>query len=303
MSNYIIGIDGGGTSTDGAIFTEEGRILKQVTGDFANFRVDSDLAKHHLMSVLDQLLEGINRQDIQMIQLGISGVPSEEEKDKLTSMLSERYQCVVDMTNDAMIALYSIRKGLNKCVVMILGGTGSAIMIGVDDQAHLIGGFGHLLGDEGSAYHLAITALKNIIKAREEGKKDTPLTTAILSHINAKDHYQIKDFVYNTNKQDIASLSRFLSEYAINGDNEAIELFKLEGHLLADQTLRGVSKFQTCSDIIIGLRGSFLLHAPYVKDTLLQRLDDANVSYKIDLQPIEPIYGAYYLALQKLKSR
>lgn len=83
---------------------------------------------------------------------------------------------------------------------MVLGGTGSVIIAYVNDKIHFIGGYGPLLGDEGSSYHLVIEELKHIINQFEEKKKITDLTKALLNKIEAKSYTDIKAFVYNNTK-------------------------------------------------------------------------------------------------------
>ncbi|MBU1020963.1 MAG: hypothetical protein KJ847_07070, partial [Firmicutes bacterium] len=213
------------------------------------------------------------------------------------------YQSSVNMVTDAEIALYSIKRETDDSVIMVLGGTGSAVVLSENDESTMIGGFGHILGDEGSGYHLAITALKEIITQYEEGKKKTDLTLAILQEIKAKDHFEIKNFVYNKSKNEIARLSQFIAEYAINGNEEAIKLFKNEGVHLARQTLNAYNKLHIHNRVTIGIRGGFVLRAPFVKEALIEELNKYKLNYILDDLSLEPVYGAYYLGLRHLVKR
>jgi len=301
MSRYLIGVDGGGTKTLGAVFTIDGEIVKRREYGFSNFRVDKNIAKQNLILTLDELVQGIDTTSIELIQIGISGVPEIEYKEALIKELEERYKTKIYMVTDAEIALYSIRKDTDDCVIMVLGGTGSAIMVKDHEKDLIIGGFGHLLGDEGSGYHLAITALKKIISQYEEGLNSSELSQAILEHIGATEYSQIKDFVYTSSKQRIAQLSGFIAQYAEQENLDAIQLFKEEGLHLARQTILAFQKLQGCSKVTIGFRGNFLLHAPYVLDTMVAELNQHNLEYTIDSDPVEPVVGAYYLGLSHLK--
>lgn len=303
MNNYIIGIDGGGTKTLGVLFTLEGHQVKRVEKGFSNFRVNKQIAEQNILAVLDELVNGIDVSTVHFIQIGVAGVPEKEVKDELVNRIQQLYQTPASMVTDAEIALYSIRKNTDDCVIMVLGGTGSAIMVKNKDQDMIIGGFGHLLGDEGSGYHLAITALKEIIQEYEQNKPISELSKAILNEINATDYMQIKDFVYNSSKQEIASLSSFIASFAEHKNPDAIRLFQEEGKHLARQTMTAFHKLNTCRKVTIGFRGNFLLHAPYVKETMINELDDNKLDYSIDVHPLEPVIGAYYLGLQQLRMR
>lgn len=54
-------------------------------------------------------------------------------------------------------------------------------------------------------------------------------------------------------------------------------------------------------EVRIGVRGSFLLNAPYVLETLIKSLDQMNIKYTIDDSLSDPVIGAYYLAMEYLK--
>lgn len=303
MSKYIVGVDGGGTNTVGVLFDENGLIIKRVENGFSNFSVDEMYSRLSIMNTLDQLVEGIDIKDILQIQMGIAGVSKFSHKDQFTQELIKKYKTNVDIVTDAEIALYSIKKDTDNCVIMVLGGTGSAIMLSSDKKVSIIGGFGHILGDEGSAYHLAISALKEVIRQYEEACHISVLSKEILKEIGADEYFDIKHFVYNKSKSDIAALSQFISKYALEGNTDAIELFKLEGIHLARQTVMAYNKLQSCKEVVIGIRGGFLLNAPYVKETLIQELAKSKINYIIDATPGQPIYGAYYLGKKHINKR
>lgn len=302
MKKYIIGIDGGGTSTLGVLFDLSGNEIKRIEKEFANFSVDVELSEEHIQEAIQELYNG-NETEIEMISMGIAGYTNYPNKESFVRMLEGKYQTKVTMVTDAEIALYSVKKEHDKDVIMILGGTGSVVMVGNEEGIKFIGGFGHLLGDEGSGYHLAVTALKNIINQFENGKKETTLTKAILKKIGAEDYSQIKNFVYNNKKSEIAKLSMYIAKYAKNNDKEAIRLFVNEGVLLADQALKAYKTLHSHKEVLIGIKGGFLLQAPYVKETVISEIKKYRINYILDDNPVEPVYGTYYLAIAHLKKR
>ena len=238
MKRYIIGVDGGGTKTLGVLFDLHGNAKKQVKSGFANFNVDTKKTIEHVKEILQLLTEGINLDQIEMIQIGIAGYTNFEGKELLLKELRENYLTEVSIVTDAEIALYSVKKDSDSDAIMVLGGTGSVIMLEHHGEIHFIGGFGHLLGDEGSGYHLSITALKHIIEQYEKNEGITDLSKSILINIGASAYSDIKKFVYNNPKSIVAELSPFIAKHAEDGNEEAIKLFKQEGILLAEQALR-----------------------------------------------------------------
>jgi N-acetylglucosamine kinase-like BadF-type ATPase len=109
--------------------------------------------------------------------------------------------------------------------------------------------------------------------------------------------------VYDGNKSSIAKLSLFIAELAIEGDLDAKKLFVDEGKHLARQTFTAFKKLNTKERILIGIKGGFLLNAPFVKETLIAELDKQKLDYEISKDEVDPVIGAYYLSLKKISVR
>lgn len=303
MNKYIIGIDGGGTKTLGVLFDINGKELRRVEHGFSNFSIDEDIAKENVEKTIKDLVKDLEQDRELFVQMGIAGYSKIKKSTQFINALEKQFQATVDLDSDAIIALYSVKKDQDINVIMVIGGTGSVLMITDGEKANLIGGFGHLLGDEGSAYHLAITALKKIIEEKESNQAYSNLSEMILKEIHVTDYQDIKNFVYNSNKSDIAKLSKFIADCALHQDQDAIDLLRYEGKLLARQTINAYNKSNRKEKVVIALRGGFLLNAPYVKETLVEELDKSLKDFEIDIYPIEPVIGAYYLGFLKLSKR
>ena len=303
MNKYIIGIDGGGTKTLGVLFDINGKELRRVEHGFSNFSIDEDIAKSNVEHTIEDLVKDLEHNRELFIQMGIAGYSKIKKSTLFIKSLEKKFDATVDLDSDAIIALYSVKKDKDINVIMVIGGTGSVLMVTDGEKTNLIGGFGHLLGDEGSAYHLSITALKKIIDEKESNLSYSNLSEMILKEINVIDYQDIKNFVYNSNKSDIAKLSKFIAECALNQDQDAIDLLKMEGKHLAKQTINAYNKSSHKEKVIIALRGGFLLNAPYVKETLIEELRKSIKDFEIDIYPIEPVIGAYYLGFLKLSKR
>ena len=302
MNKYIICIDGGGTKTLGVLYTVEGKEVKRVEYGFSNFGIDLNEAKSNVLKTIVEL-NGIIKEEDELlhIELGISGASTLESKEDYINELMNQFGTSVDITNDAVIALHSIKQNADRNVILVIGGTGSVILVREEDTDKMVGGFGHLLGDEGSGYHLSITALKKIISEYETTQTYSDLSKAILNKINADDHFDLKKFVYISSKSEIAELSLFIAEIAKEGNKEAINLFVDEGKHLARQAKIAYNQMTNKKNIVIGLRGGFVLNAPFVKETFVKELEAYNIDCEINVGEIESIVGAYYLALKKIR--
>jgi N-acetylglucosamine kinase-like BadF-type ATPase len=300
MDKYLIAIDAGGTSTDGALFNFDGKVVKTCKEGSGNYKVNATKAKEHIKQCVEKLLLACSKENVKLIQIGMAGMPNEEEKKSLLNELETTFQIRVDIVSDALIALLSIEHSKNECPLLILGGTGSIVMIDNGEKTHRFGGFGHLLGDEGSAYDVVIRAFKEIIDIGESNQEETMLYKELLKQINAKDYLEIKDFVYKKTKEDIASLAKVIGVLANYNDQQSKRLLQEEGKLLAGITIKAIKNTSSCKKFVVGLRGGFLNEAPYVKDSLLQTLDKIQLDYTLEKYPGNPLQGAYYLGLRKI---
>lgn len=300
MNKFIIGIDGGGTKTLGVLYDIEGNELKRSIAGFTNFNIDINKAKANMLVVLDDLTKDINPSDELFIQMGISGYSKIKDRKTYETEVGSRYHATASLESDVLIALYDVKKDEEVNVIMVIGGTGSVLMYSDQYRLEQVGGFGHLLGDEGSAYHLSIMALKTIINEYEDSSEFDDFAKRILSHLNLQNQFDVRDFVYENDKTTIASLAKFVSKLALDGDEKAIELINDEAKHLARQTVKAYLKLQEKDKVIIAFRGGFLTNAPYVKETLIKELKMSIKDFEINTNTNSPVKGAYYLSLLKL---
>ncbi|OWA35291.1 hypothetical protein B9G55_11590 [Saccharibacillus sp. O16] len=170
--NFYAGIDGGGTKTELAAIDERGAALCQVRGTSTNpHTVGFDKAFMELTSIFKTFLEQpqlIGRKCLG-ICLGMSGIDHEDERLRLTAFLKEELQRLrapspFEIRTEGEIALMA---ALGRPYgLQIIAGTGSIVYGFLPDEPRArAGGWGHLLGDEGSGYRLGLEALR--LTARE----------------------------------------------------------------------------------------------------------------------------------------
>lgn len=304
MNDYIIAIDGGGTKTLAVLYDTSGEPQGCVETGYSNFSIDVDVAKSNLEEAIDMTIRYFSDGNpIKAIQVGVAGLSTLIDKEGYERELSHRFNAPVSLETDALIALYAVKKDSSRNVIMVLGGTGSVIMANENQDVHMIGGYGHLLGDEGSGYHLSITALKRIIATIDAGSALSDLEKRIMETIEADSVQDIKSHVYNTNKSELARLARTIADIAKHGDGDAIDLLEAEGRHLGRQTMLAYDRFKNKADPIIALRGKFLLKAPYVKEAFIEYIERRLPAYELDTDNEDPVIGAYYLCIENMERR
>src|SRR3989339_456546 len=129
MSKYIIGIDGGGTKTLGVLFDIDGHELKRVEFGFSNFSIDEDIAKANVEKTIEALEKDLENDRELFIQMGIAGYSKIKKSTQYVKSLEKKFNALVDLDSDAIIALYSVKQNKNVNVIMVIGGTGSVLMV------------------------------------------------------------------------------------------------------------------------------------------------------------------------------
>lgn len=300
MKKYIISVDGGGTKTHGVLYDVEGEALKDATSGYSNFYVNETIARMHLFQVLDELTKDLEIPCRLVIVLGISGSTG-TNKSELETEINQKYNACCHLYSDDVLALHSIKKNEDKNVILMIGGTGSSITYTRGEQIGQIGGFGHLLGDEGSAYHASIGALKYVIKQIESNESLSLLSKEILSFIKGTGKDDIKSFVYNHEKTDIAKVATIINTCARKKDDYAQTIIFNEGREAARQIIYAYQNMGQPKDLIIALRGGFITKAYQIDLALKQALDKAIKHYQLDTQSVLPTIGGYYMGLKILE--
>ena len=116
--------------------------------------------------------------------------------------------------------------------VAIIAGTGSAItgrFSGNEDRA---GGWGHLLGDSGGGYDLAIRALRRVLFDFDTGRRITSLARDVLRTLGLNTLRELTNWAQTAQKNDLARLTPLLFEH----EAEAGEILKEGSEALARLT-------------------------------------------------------------------
>ena len=158
---YYLGIDGGGTRTTAAVSDECGNTLFKAVGKSINFySVGMETARENLKNVIKDIYENIGEVEFDSAFIGCSALDAEASKETINALCGDIVKAnKIGMNSDVFVALAS--SGKDECRVVAICGTGS-IVTGIDNNGTIKtkGGWGHIFGDEGSAYSISVNALK-----------------------------------------------------------------------------------------------------------------------------------------------
>jgi glucosamine kinase len=156
----FMGIDGGGSTLRVVIVTETLTPLAQVQRSTANPSVIGREASAALIQEAMREALAQTRAQVEAVGIGVAGASAVYASDWLISVVQSALPgAVVFPSSDNEIALVGAHGA--RCGVMVLAGTGSvALALDAHAQPVQAGGWGYLLGDEGSGFWLALETLR-----------------------------------------------------------------------------------------------------------------------------------------------
>jgi N-acetylglucosamine kinase-like BadF-type ATPase len=309
VARHVIGVDGGGTKTLGAIAGEDGKTLSQSEVGSTNHHSNPiEVVRGNLDALIGNLVQaaGVNRADVACICLGMAGVDRPDDKALVKGMIAELLpaaECVP--INDGMIAL--IGGTLKACGIIVISGTGS-IAVGMNEagQRERSGGWGHILGDEGSGYMIGLRGLRAVVRAHDGRTGPTALREIVLGHFGFDRPEQILGWTKQIqgSKAEIGALSRLVFQAHERGDAIATQILREESVELADAARAVATKlFKPGSSYEIVVGGGNLRKCPAYFEMFREALATRLPGVPVILPRREPVDGAVLHALHSLPSR
>lgn len=303
---YLIGMDGGGTKTKCIVTDLALNPLFECSGGPSNFNIIG--TEKVSATILELVIESISQLNISVnhvasILIGTTGAGRFNDAEKLKNDFlayseSKGYKFdLFSVESDARIALegaFSGRPG-----ALLIAGTGS-IIFGKDSNQniHRVGGFGRLIGDEGSGLTIGKKGLNQVAKFYDGRAQKTILAEFLTRDFGITDSSQLITEVY-TNNFDLASFAPKVIEAAELGDKYANRILQEETdelllHIDIMFKILKVRPQQLC--FVGGLIAKDNYYSGLLKKKIFSRLPDIQIT----LAENSPEIGAAIMARNKL---
>lgn len=290
---YYLGIDGGGTKTVAAVSDENGNILHKQTGKTINFySVGMETARLNLLNLLTEIEQILSVESYESAFIGCSALDDEADAALVTKLCGGIVKAEnIRMNSDLYIALEALADA--KCPCVAVCGTGS--MVVAKDTAGNIrtaGGWGHIIGDEGSAYAISVDAIRHCCNACDRGEV-TPLLKSAERFFGVDNFRKAIDFIYSsdTTKDVLAGFSKSVYELAAHDDACSCAIIKKQAQLFAHTVLNVLSG---CD--VLGLYGGVFQHNRYFADIFSEKIKEQYPDIPVKLLDMPPEEGALMLA-------
>lgn len=299
----LLGIDGGGTKTTALLADVSGRVLgRGVTGSSNYHAIGAETAFSAIHEAVHTAFAEARQSTsaLEAVCLGLAGVGRAPDRALFTDWAEREWPNAKRiLVNDAELVLAAGTP--DGWGVALICGTGS-IAFGKtrDGRAARAGGWGYLLGDEGSGYAIGLAALRAIVRAYDGHAPATELNSAVLAQWQLTTPTDLINYIYRPKlpRVEIAELTPLVEKVAAEGDEVALEILRAAGNEMAELVKTVMNRLSVHEPIPCALAGSVILNGQFT----LRFFQEAVNQLDLRLAPItsvpEPAHGALVLARQ-----
>jgi N-acetylglucosamine kinase-like BadF-type ATPase len=300
QSSYVIGLDAGGTKTVCLLADLDGRILAEAKAGGANLQAAGELEVEKVLhEVMDRVI-GDRPQPPAAIVLGMAGVDRAGDAAVMRTVLRRiGYKARLRITNDALIALVAAIG--NAPGLVLIAGTGSiAYGRNARDEAARAGGWGYVLGDEGSGYWIGRHALRAVVRQSDGRGHATAMTPLVLAHFGAARPEDLVHVIYDgaLRPSAIAAVARAVQAAAEEGDELARQILAVGARELAASARAVIARLGLRDETFDVVLSGGVMHAvPRLAAEVEQQVKAIAPRCRVQLLQREPACGAVALAV------
>lgn len=289
LHGITIGLDIGGTKTHGVRF-EDGR---PVADDSAGSSNVQNVTREQAARNLAELFARIGGGRADRVYAGSGGIDTDEDAAALAALIQPLApQARVTVVHDSRLLLAAGRAGTG---VAVIAGTGSAAWgRNADGGEARAGGWGYLLGDEGSGYWLGREAVRHSLRRMNQGLPIDQLTAALLRSCGLDHPNKLIALFHSpdTGRRFWAQQARHVVEAAAAGHQDSAALLAQAGRDLAALAEQVLGQLKLDGPVILG--GGLGMNVAPLQESFRRNLAAAGI---MDVRVLdqEPVFGVLQL--------
>jgi N-acetylglucosamine kinase-like BadF-type ATPase len=287
---YVIGVDAGGTKTSAKAYGLDGCCLASYQCGPGNGTVGFDRAAENILASIEGCRAVLDGQCV-FICIGMAGLDPVTVPGRLKGWVATRLAIDCEVISDAELALASAHGGGDG--LLVIAGTGSIAYGQRDSKVLRRGGWGHLLGDCGSGYDIAIRAIKAALSDFDDGLPESPLAQRLYAAAGVNRLRALVEHVYQVGKEGVAALAPVVVDAALGGNEQACALLWAAGVSLAElaaalSVLLGLEKPR------VAMAGGILEQVQMVRAIFTERLLQLVPGATLCQEKLEPQRAVIY---------
>jgi glucosamine kinase len=300
---YLVGVDGGGTRTTLALADADGREILRREGPAA--LVDPRWPMASAKPIVALLREATEAAGLAgpaaALCAGLAGVENAAERDAVCSALKAQGVAEqVQVVNDGEIALAgALGDGPG---ILLVAGTGSvAYGRGRDGRVERCGGWGMIVGDEGSGFGIGRSGARAALRGADGRGPATELLPRLLSVLRVPHADGIPPWMGRAGKTEVAALAVHVIELAEGGDGVAQAILRdaasdLAAHAVALHRRLGPWP----AEVPVVFFGG-VLSSPFYASLVARALADTGRAFQVRPARADAVAGAFAYARRMLR--
>lgn len=251
IKKYYLAADGGGSKLITILYDNEFNVVNSAKTDGTNILFKpSELVHSNIDKMLDKLIPDYI-DEIESVDFCIVGTDGYFDKAVKNKIKVNRMK----YHGESHIGLGACFKTEG---ILAIAGTGSAAVLAKNDKyVASVGGWGPLLGDEGSGYDIGLRSIKAAIYSSDGRRPKTILKDMIVEHFKIERLYDIINLLnYDPDSRHvIASVAKITSKAAALGDAVAIDIYRHAAKEIYRTTKAVINKVGGSFDVPIAIMG------------------------------------------------
>ncbi|WP_138414323.1 N-acetylglucosamine kinase [Sinomonas gamaensis] len=286
----MIGLDIGGTKTRG-IKVVGGEVVDDREAGSANVQ---NVSREQAASHLAELFAVLDGSDVSRVFVGSGGIDTEADAEALAALIRPHAPTAeITVVHDSRLLLAA---GHARAGVAVIAGTGSAAWGTNDDGDEArAGGWGYLLGDEGSGYWLAREAVRYSLHRMNLGLDPDALTQSLLESTGLSEPGELIAHFHSaeTGRRYWAQRARVVVEAADAGHAGARFMIGQAGHDLARMAAQVARQLGLEGPVILG--SGLGMNVVPLQDAFRAALAEQGIE-DVRILDRDPVFGTIDLA-------
>jgi N-acetylglucosamine kinase-like BadF-type ATPase len=297
--NYFLGFDGGGTNLRGCLLDGTGEVLAVASHPPASFpKLKERIGEPVAALARDlQARAALPAAPATAAALCSTGVGRPAEREIVQRALHEKNIAETIIAESDFLAAHAGAFGGGPGIIVNAGTGVFGFGRTASGESIRVGGWGYLLGDEGSGFALAQAALIAALKDWDGRGDKTALRQSFERHFNVASIDLVISKIYSSDfdRGKFAELAPLVFEAADQGDAIANEIVRRSGRELGNLAVAAIKRGKWNFPISLALIGNLFRR----RDLLLPAFWEALEEKQFDLiEPrFEPVVGAALLAI------
>lgn len=286
---YVIGIDSGGSHIVIQAINLKGKELFEFTSvGCGNILIDYSATLEQIKKLIFKVDGNLSLSFCKVIVIGIAGLSNSKCTSKFKEEIFNCFHLPVVLMTDASLGMWNVLSGEDG--TLAIAGTGSAVFAKSRNKIDRVGGWGYLIGDEGSGYDIARRTVKFITSSVDHHLKND-FTDLFLQKSGFDEVSDLISWIYSNDRDQIATLAKVTAEIAPT-NSQALTIINNAANSLAKQVI--ILLKRNPKNLLIGESGSVLTMNTIYRKKFETEIKSFSPKMRFVISSKNNSYGSYF---------